>query len=240
MAAVGLRRNKRHLQKNNDGDPGAEKTDKDQYTERDAWWLYSFRETPIPGTYNLRDFLEEAELRPVQPSYNFKGSGRKKPLNLPGTGDALLPGCYKVLQFGDLVEKIPLTYSFKNTPRNAVQLGVKDKDVNIDPWQYNLTTPPVDSHPCKNFMFRSAVKRFPTTYFIPKEGPGPGQYSLKSVPMPSISSSFKSSVPRFRSSYNKTPGPGTYDPTRQLPKQPPTLAKMGRSHGLFFRNSFDF
>nr|DBA27169.1 TPA: hypothetical protein GDO54_011341 [Pyxicephalus adspersus] len=127
--------------------------------------LQSTQETPHPGAYDLRDFLQEAKLNPVQQSYSFKGTGRKKPLNLPGSGDVLLPGCYKFTEFGDLVEKIPLTYSFRNTPRSAVQLGVKDK---------------------------------------------------------------------------KNPGPGTYDPTRQLPKQPPTLAKMGRIHGLFFCNSFDF
>ncbi|KAM9316829.1 protein STPG4 [Gastrophryne carolinensis] len=238
MAVVGLRRNMRRMQSNKDPDP--DKANNQQFTERDAWWLYSLRDTPNPGSYNLRDFLEDAKLNPVQHSSSFKGSGRKKHLNLPGAGDVLLPGCYKFPDFSDLLEKMPLTYSFRNTPRSAVQLGVKDKDLNTDPCRYSLMTPPVVSHPCRNFMFRSAVRRFPTINFIPKEGPGPGEYNLKYVPSLGISSSFKSSVPRFQLTYNKTPGPGTYDPTRQLPKQPPTLAKMGRLHGLFFRNSFDF
>ncbi|XP_075056849.1 protein STPG4 [Mixophyes fleayi] len=211
-----------------------------QFTERDGWWLNTFRESPYPGTYEVRDFLQDAKLNPVQQSYSFKGQGRKKPIRTAGSGEVLLPGCYKVVEFGDLVEKLPRTYSFRNTSRSALLLGVKDKDVNIDPGRYNLITPPLDYHPCKHFMFRSAVQRFPTTYFIPKEGPGPGEYNLKSAPSSSISSSFKSSVPRFRSSLNKIPGPGTYDPTRQLLKQPPTVAKMGRFHSLFFRNSFDF
>ncbi|XP_077341758.1 protein STPG4 [Lithobates pipiens] len=238
MAAVELRRNIRPVLNKKDQDVDRQK--KNQFTERDAWWLHSLRETPHPGAYDLRDFLQDAKLNPVQASYSFKGEGRKKPLNLPGAGEVLLPGCYKFPEFGDLVEKIPLTYAFRNTPRNAVQLGVRDKDLNTDPCRCNLSARPVDIYPCKHFMFRSVVQRFPTIYFIPKQGPGPGDYNPKSVPSRSISSSFKSSVPRFHSSINKNPGPGTYDPTRQLLKQPPTLAKMGRMHGLFFRNSFDF
>ncbi|KAG8584185.1 hypothetical protein GDO81_008720, partial [Engystomops pustulosus] len=208
--------------------------------ERDGWWLYSFRESPSPGTYNVRDFLQDAKLNPVQQTYSFKGQGRKKPLSTAGSGEALLPGCYKILEFRDLVEQLPHPSSFRSTPRSAPLHGVKDKDINTDPGQYNLIPPPVEQQHSKHFMFRSAVQRFPTIYFMPREGPGPGEYNLKRVSFPGISSSFKSSVPRFRTTYNKTPGPGTYDPTRQLPKQPPTVAKMGRMHGLFFRNSFDF
>ncbi|KAG9484458.1 hypothetical protein GDO78_010045 [Eleutherodactylus coqui] len=198
------------------------------------------KESPCPGTYNIRDFLQDANLNPVQQTYSFKGQGRKKPLSTAGSGEALLPGCYKIAEFSDLVEHLPRPSSFRSTSRSAVQNGVKDKDINTDPGQYNLITPPVYHHQCKHFMFRSTVQRFPTIYFIPREGPGPGDYNLKNNSSPSISSSFKSSVPRFRSPSGKTPGPGTYDPTRQLPKQPPTVAKMGRMHGLFFCNSFDF
>ncbi|XP_056424067.1 protein STPG4 isoform X2 [Hyla sarda] len=219
-------------------DPDSEQ--EKQFTERDAWWLYSFRESPCPGTYNVRDFLQDAKLNPVQQTYSFKGQGRKKPLSAAGSGEALLPGCYKIPEFGDLVEQLPRLSSFRSTSRSAPLLGVKDKDINTDPGQYNLVPPLVEQQQCKHFMFRSAVQRFPTIYFIPREGPGPGNYNLKYTSSPSISSSFKSSVPRFRSTYSKTPGPGTYDPMRQLPKQPPTVAKMGREHGLFFRNSFDF
>ncbi|XP_063775476.1 protein STPG4 [Pseudophryne corroboree] len=223
-------------------DPDNKKDNKKekQFTERDAWWLYSYRETPYPGSYEVRDFLQDAKLNPVQQSYSFRGQGRKMPLSTAGSGEALLPGCYNVLEFYDLVEQMPRTYSFRNTSRSAMLPGVRDKDINTDPCRYNLMTPPVDDHPCKHVMFRSAVQRFPTAYFIPKEGPGPGDYNLKSASSPCISSSFRSNVPRFRSCHNKNPGPGTYDPTRQLLKQPPTVAKMGRMHGLFFRNSFDF
>ncbi|MEE6474199.1 hypothetical protein FKM82_010310, partial [Ascaphus truei] len=112
-------------------------------------------------------------------------------------------------------------------------------EINTEPCQYDLRFPPVASFPCKHSMFRSAIKRFPTIYFVPKQGPGPGDYHVKSDSSPVIASCFKSNVPRFLSSHSKTPGPGTYEPMRQLPKQPPTVAKMGRLHSLFFRNSFD-
>ncbi|XP_066451634.1 protein STPG4 isoform X3 [Eleutherodactylus coqui] len=157
------------------------------------------KESPCPGTYNIRDFLQDANLNPVQQTYSFKGQGRKKPLSTAGSGEALLPGCYKIAEFSDLVEHLPRPSSFRSTSRSAVQNGVKDKDINTDPGQYNLITPPVYHHQCKHFMFRSTVQRFPTIYFIPREGPGPGDYNLKNNSSPSISSSFKSSVPRFRS-----------------------------------------
>ncbi|KAM4041100.1 protein STPG4 [Anomaloglossus baeobatrachus] len=196
MAEVKVRRRnppiKRHKK---DPDSDQEKL----FTERDAWWLYSLRESPHPGTYNVRDFIQDAKLNPVQQTYSFKGQGRKKPLSTAGSGDALLPGCYKFSEFRDLVEQLPRPSSFRSTSRSAVLLGVKDKDVNTDPGQYNLITPPVDHYDCKHFMFRSAVQRFPTTHFIPREGPGPGAYRLKNISTTSISSSFKSGVPRFRS-----------------------------------------
>ncbi|XP_077148354.1 protein STPG4 isoform X1 [Ranitomeya variabilis] len=237
MAEVKLRgRNPLIKRQKKDPDREQEKL----FTERDAWWLYSFRESPCPGTYNVRDFLQDAKLNPVQQTYSFKGQGRKKPLSSAGSGEALLPGCYKFCKFSDLVEQLPRPSSFRSTSRSAFLPGVKDKDINTDPCQYNLISPPVDHHDCKHFMFRSTVQRFPTTHFIPREGPGPGDYNLRNISTTSISSSFKSGVPRFRSILSKTPGPGTYDPTRQLPKQPPTVAKMGRMHGIFFRNSFDF
>uniref|UniRef100_UPI00398E4D3D protein STPG4 isoform X5 n=1 Tax=Pristiophorus japonicus TaxID=55135 RepID=UPI00398E4D3D len=66
--------------------------------------------------------------------------------------------------------------------------------------------------------FRSSVKRFPTIYFVPKEGPAPGQYNVKHQTLsPIMTSSFLSKVPRFLPSPSKTPGPGTYEPIRQLP-----------------------
>ncbi|KAM4694212.1 protein STPG4 [Discoglossus pictus] len=218
--------------------PGKEK--KKQFSGRDAWWINSLRDTPSPGAYDVRDFLREAQLNPVQRSYNFKGQGRKTKPDPAPSGELLLPGCYNLPDFFSLSEKVPVTYSFKNTSRQNVVVGMKDKDINTDPGQYDLSARPVESCSCKHFMFRSAVVRFPSIGFVPKEGPGPGDYHVKHYESPGISSSFKSKVPRIVRFPSKTPGPGTYEPTRQLPKQPPTVAKMGRLHGIFFCNSFEF
>lgn len=216
------------------------KEKENRFSERDGWWLYAFRETPFPGTYNVRDFIQEAELNPVRKTYNFKGEGRRKCPNMGRSGEYLMPGCYNVIESIQIIDKRPSTYSFKSTPRSSILLGVRDKDINIAPWQYELTRPPVPTLPSRHFMFRSAVQRFPTTYFVPKDGPGPGHYEVKTVdPRCAVSSCFKSRVPRFKELHSKTPGPGTYEPTRFLPKQPPTIAKMGRVHSLFFRTSVE-
>ncbi|XP_028927985.1 protein STPG4 [Ornithorhynchus anatinus] len=94
--------------------------------------------------------------------------------------------------------------------------------------------------PSRHYMFRSAVQRFPTIHFTPREGPGPGYYNLKEEKCQPLTSCFQSKVPRFLPICSKTPGPGTYSPTRQMPKQPRTIAKMGREHNIFFNNTFDF
>ncbi|CAH2254943.1 Hypothetical predicted protein [Pelobates cultripes] len=211
-----------------------------QLPERGSWWITTLKETPPPGMYEIRDFLQDAQLNPVQKSYNFKGEGRKKKINTGPAGEMLLPGCYNFPDLVYLTAKLPQTYSFKNTSRRGTLIGVKDKDINTTPCQYYVDSPPVEILPCKHSMFRSAVRRFPTIYFSPKEGPGPGEYHMKTQSAHGISSCFKSNVPRLQLSSSKTPGPGTYDPMQQLPIQPPTVARMGRMHGLFFRNSHDF
>lgn len=40
--------------------------------------------------------------------------------------------------------------------------------------------------------------------------------------------------------FQKTPGPGAYTASAQFPKQPRTIAKMGREHSLFFNNTIGF
>ncbi|XP_043916153.1 protein STPG4 isoform X2 [Protopterus annectens] len=89
------------------------------------------------------------------------------------------------------------------------------KEVDVPPWHYNLIPGPVIKMPSKHVMFRSAVQRFPTIYFRPKEGPAPGHYELKGDVQHAIKSSFQSRVPRFLPIRNqKTPGPGTYEIAR--------------------------
>nr|XP_016847248.1 PREDICTED: uncharacterized protein C2orf61 homolog [Anolis carolinensis] len=111
------------------------------------------------------------------------------------------------------------------------------RNLNTDPGQYDLFPPPVPTFPVKNYMFRSGVQRFPT--FGPKEGPGPGEYEIKDNPPTAIRSCFISKVPRLLPAHTKIPGPGTYWPTKQSPKQPRTIASLGREHTIFFSNIQD-
>uniref|UniRef100_A0A6I8P0D3 Sperm-tail PG-rich repeat containing 4 n=1 Tax=Ornithorhynchus anatinus TaxID=9258 RepID=A0A6I8P0D3_ORNAN len=170
-------------------------------------------DTPSPGFYPIRDFLQESLLNPVRPTYGFKGEGRKRASilewrdpNLPDTPRFMPP------DFLELLSKQKATYSFKNTPRKSSQtLTYKDKV-------------------CAYTYFSAS----------PREGPGPGYYNLKEEKCQPLTSCFQSKVPRFLPICSKTPGPGTYSPTRQMPKQPRTIAKMGREHNIFFNNTFDF
>lgn len=84
--------------------------------------------TPIPGTYHLKTFIEESLLNPVITTYNFKNEGRKKPplvqRNNPVLND--LPQ-YMPPDFLDLLKKQAATYSFKDKPRPSPSTLV-DKD----------------------------------------------------------------------------------------------------------------
>ncbi|XP_053140289.1 protein STPG4 isoform X2 [Hemicordylus capensis] len=205
--------------------------------ERDAWWMTSLRPTPIPGFYPVRDFLQDAQLNPVKATYNFKSEGRKKYSIFQQMPDLTLPDTFTFVppSFVDLARKKKTTYSFKSTPRQSPAcLNYRDKNIDTDPGQYDLFPSPVPTFPTKNYMFRSAVQRFPT--FCPKEGPGPGEYEIKDFEPVPLRSCFLSTVPRLMPASTKVPGPGSYWPTKQSPKQPRTIASMGREHTLFFSN----
>ncbi|XP_051009062.1 protein STPG4 [Acomys russatus] len=210
--------------------------------DREGWWRVALTTTPTPGTYHLKTFIEEALLNPVKATYNFKNEGRKKiPLvqrNDPVPTD--LPQ-YKPPDFLELLKKQMASYSFKDQPRpNPSTLVDKDESLQLCPGQYELLPAPVPKGTSRSFVFRSAVERFPPNYFTPHEGPGPGDYNLKPPPTGSITSCFRSKVPRFLPIGSKTPGPGAYTASRQFPKQSPTIAKMGREHSLFFNNTIGF
>ncbi|XP_058523964.1 protein STPG4 isoform X2 [Ochotona princeps] len=137
--------------------------------EREGWWRVALTNTPIPGTYHLKTFLEEALLNPVTATYNFKNEGRKKlPLvqrNNPVLND--LPQ-YMPPDFLDLLKKQVATYSFKDRPRPSPSMLVdKDKALRLCPGQYEVLPAPVPKYPSRSFIFRSAVQRFPTGCFIP-------------------------------------------------------------------------
>ncbi|XP_039101845.1 protein STPG4 isoform X1 [Hyaena hyaena] len=210
--------------------------------EREGWWRIALRNTPIPGTYHLKTFIEESLLNPVIATYNFKNEGRKKPplvqRNDPVLNDLPL---YAPPDFLDLLKKQGATYSFKDKPRPSPStLVYKDQSVKLSPGQYDLLPAPVPKHASRSFVFRSVVQRFPTSCFTPHEGPGPGHYDLKIPQANSVTSCFQSRVPRFLFTRSKTPGPGAYTSSAQYPKQSPTIAKMGQEHSLFFNNTIGF
>ncbi|XP_015997670.1 protein STPG4 [Rousettus aegyptiacus] len=210
--------------------------------EREGWWRIALTNTPIPGTYHLKTFIEDSLSNPVAATYNFKNEGRKKPplvqRNNPILND--LPQ-YMPPDFLDLLKKQVATYSFKDKPRSSPStLVYKDQSVKLSPGQYDLLPAPVPKYASRSFVFRSTVQRFPTSYFTPREGPGPGHYDLKIPSTTSVSSCFRSKVPRFLPACSKTPGPGAYTSSAQFPRQPRTIAKMGREHSLFFNNTVGF
>ena len=81
--------------------------------------------TPNPGTYHLKTFIEESLLNPVIATYNFKNEGRKKPPLLQRNDPVLndLPQ-YMPPDFLDLLKKQVATYSFKDKPRSSPSMLV--------------------------------------------------------------------------------------------------------------------
>ncbi|XP_035128515.1 protein STPG4 isoform X2 [Callithrix jacchus] len=137
--------------------------------EREGWWRIALTNTPIPGTYHLKTFIEESLLNPVITTYNFKNEGRKKPplvqRNNPVLND--LP-YYMPPDFLDLLKKEVATYSFKDKPRPSPSTLVdKDQSLQLSPGQYSVLPAPVPKYASRSCAFRSSVQRFPTTYFIP-------------------------------------------------------------------------
>ncbi|KAM7385106.1 hypothetical protein PAMP_001203 [Pampus punctatissimus] len=118
---------------------------------RGSWWLETLKDTPIPGFYHIRDFIEEAELNPVRKTYGFKGSGRKAQILGVRKGDVLLPGAYQYTDATQEILKHQASYSFKNCPRpDIITLGIRDKHINTSPCDYNVTVKQVEKIPCNH------------------------------------------------------------------------------------------
>ncbi|XP_030628240.1 protein STPG4 [Chanos chanos] len=204
-------------------------------SDRGGWWKNTIKDTPIPGTYHIRDFIEEAGLNPIHRTYCFRALGRNAPLQHSRKGDMLLPGAYSFTDSTQKALQHQAYYSFKNCPRpDNYTLGVRDKDIDLSPCHYDVTEKPVPKLPCKHMTFRSAVQRFS---FPPREGPAPGQYNLKDSSSKSITSCFKSAVPRFYNVQSRTPGPGMYEPWLKS-YYLDTEVELNRTYGLLFRNYF--
>ncbi|RXN24770.1 calmodulin isoform X1 [Labeo rohita] len=128
---------------------------------------------PIPGSYHIRDFIEETGLNPIPRTYGFKGPERNTLMSTVRRGDVLLPGAYNFTDSTNEALRHQATYSFKSCPRPDIHtLGLRDKDINLSPGHYDVTEKPVPKSPCKHMMFRSAVQR---VSFLPGT-PGPGVY----------------------------------------------------------------
>ncbi|XP_030012471.1 protein STPG4 [Sphaeramia orbicularis] len=200
---------------------------------RGSWWLGTLKDTPVPGLYHVRDFIEESELNPVKKTYGFKGVGRRAATLGEYKGELLLPGAYHYTDSTQEVLKRHMTYSFKNCPRPDIStLEGRDKHIHTSPCDYNVTAKPVEKIPCKHVMFRSSVQRIS---FLPKEGPAPCQYNPETRPEKSITSCFKSTLPRLQHVPSKTPGPGAYEPFWKL-GDPLNMDDVDPSFSLFFRN----
>ncbi|XP_076798601.1 protein STPG4 isoform X2 [Arvicanthis niloticus] len=184
--------------------------------EREGWWRLTITNTPIPGRKRPPLVLRND---PV-------------PTDLPH---------YSPPDFLELLKKQTASYSFKDKPRaDPSTLVDKDESLYLCPGQYETLPAPVPKSPARNFVFRSTVQRFPPNYFTPHEGPGPGDYDSRAPRTGSVTSCFRSKVPRFLPISSKTPGPGAYTSSRQFPRQSSTIAKMGREHSLFFNNTIGF
>uniref|UniRef100_A0A672ZX20 Uncharacterized protein n=1 Tax=Sphaeramia orbicularis TaxID=375764 RepID=A0A672ZX20_9TELE len=91
-------------------------------------FLTTSQDTPVPGLYHVRDFIEESELNPVKKTYGFKGVGRRAATLGEYKGELLLPGAYHYTDSTQEVLKRHMTYSFKNCPRPDIStLEGRDK-----------------------------------------------------------------------------------------------------------------
>lgn len=82
-----------------------------------------WQDTPGPGVYHIRDFVEEADLNPVRNTYGFKRVGRTAQTLGTQRGHTLPPGAYHFPQ-----PDVPKpSFFFKSCPRREVTLGVRDK-----------------------------------------------------------------------------------------------------------------
>lgn len=107
------------------------------------------QETPVPGTYEIRDFLQDKELNRIKASYNFKGEGRQKKPGILPDGEVLLPGAYSHTDFLETLDKRHITYQFTGSGRKHSLSGFKDRDCNVAPCEYQVERKPVDKLPVK-------------------------------------------------------------------------------------------
>lgn len=198
------------------------------------WWRHYVKETPTPGSYQHKGFLED--LHSQTNTYGFRNTGRRPTsARFYTSGEILLPGAYEHADFLDDVTRKPKTYNFRSTEREAgpkIGHGYGDKELDTSPAWFDLRV--VDTNEIekeknmKDANYRSHVRRKIESnhQFKIVEGPGPGLYDSVNVTRPtsaSISSSFKSKVPRFHGRPHRVPGPGTYNTSTSVFGEPKPL-----------------
>ncbi|CDQ63171.1 unnamed protein product [Oncorhynchus mykiss] len=218
----------------------------------------TLKDTPIPGSYHIRDFIEEAGLNPVRRTYGFKETPRcrcvrgtcccrepiasltppRRPSNARPPTPLRAAPAQKTTLWVSATRNRPFTMPLQCDPETSAQDTLQYHTTGLASSLQHLfssrTTLSLFS-PCRHVMFRSAVQR---ASFLPREGPAPGHYNMRTGPTIGVTSCFRSTVPRLHSVRSRTPGPGTYEPSWQMGHRLGTEANMGRAHGLFFRNVF--
>lgn len=220
--------------------------DWDRYkpTDRSAWWRQQLNRYPVVGQYEPREVTSIQRID--YPSSTFKSSGRKRNLEAATVlGGGVPPGAYSHRSFTDELSRDIRSYGFRNSKKSSLEAlteGLVDRQLsNLTPGQYNVETYNSirsDPEPVRGSCFKSRTRRV-VKEFEPREGPPPGAYesSRSTLSQRGVRSSFRSSCPRFASSYNKVPAPGSYDKSYQTPMSA-GMMRLGRQHGLFFTTAF--
>ena len=86
-------------------------------SSEDLYSMLWFQDTPVPGSYELKDFVKEMHGKRVTTTYGFKNAGRKRNADPSRKGDKLMPGLYKHGTSIDELNKQHVTYSFKSCDR---------------------------------------------------------------------------------------------------------------------------
>ena len=82
------------------------------------WLLRFLQDTPNPGSYKQKSFLEELQYK--RGTYHFQDTPRAKSAShqqFSRTGQHLLPGAYNIPDFLESMGKKKVTYGFVNTKR---------------------------------------------------------------------------------------------------------------------------
>lgn len=75
------------------------------------------QDTPNPGTYEVVNFIDELDKKPVHQTYAFKNEGRKRDADPSRKGALLLPGQYRYQTFVDDLKDRHCHASFKGSKR---------------------------------------------------------------------------------------------------------------------------